>query len=197
MHKLRTIRHTVGATLALAVAAAAPATAQDHGEHDTDGPNVAALYAGDAGTLGDKFIELAGAMSADQYTWRPMEGVRSVSEVYMLMAAEFYMVPSAWGAKAPEGIEAGPQLFQSLSTVTAKADVARHLDKSVAYYKQALGSLTNEDLHRTVTFFGRERPLISVLVMMTGDMHEHLGQAIAYARMNHVVPPWTARQNQN
>ena len=26
------------------------------------------------------------------------------------------------------------------------------------------------------------------------DMHEHLGQAIAYARMNGVVPPWTARQ---
>jgi hypothetical protein len=23
------------------------------------------------------------------------------------------------------------------------------------------------------------------------DMHEHLGQLIAYARTNHVVPPWS------
>jgi hypothetical protein len=24
-----------------------------------------------------------------------------------------------------------------------------------------------------------------------GDLHEHLGQMIAYARMNHIVPPWS------
>jgi hypothetical protein len=24
-----------------------------------------------------------------------------------------------------------------------------------------------------------------------GDLHEHLGQLIAYARMNRVVPPWS------
>jgi hypothetical protein len=30
----------------------------------------------------------------------------------------------------------------------------------------------------------------SVAVAMN-DMHEHLGQLIAYARTNHVVPPWS------
>jgi len=24
-----------------------------------------------------------------------------------------------------------------------------------------------------------------------GDLHEHLGQLIAYARTNHIVPPWS------
>ena len=24
-----------------------------------------------------------------------------------------------------------------------------------------------------------------------GDLHEHLGQLIAYARMNQIVPPWS------
>jgi hypothetical protein len=28
-------------------------------------------------------------------------------------------------------------------------------------------------------------------LMISGDMHEHLGQLIAYARMNNVVPPWS------
>ena len=35
------------------------------------------------------------------------------------------------------------------------------------------------------------------MLMVTGvghsvvDMHEHLGQLIAYARMNQIVPPWS------
>jgi hypothetical protein len=27
-------------------------------------------------------------------------------------------------------------------------------------------------------------------------MHEHLGQSIAYARMNTIVPPWTAKEQE-
>ena len=42
-----------------------------------------------------KFTELAGAMDADMYDWRPMDGVRTVSEVFMLIVAENYFVPSA------------------------------------------------------------------------------------------------------
>ena len=29
------------------------------------------------------------------------------------------------------------------------------------------------------------------ILMATGDMHEHLGQLIAYARANQIVPPWS------
>jgi uncharacterized damage-inducible protein DinB len=29
---------------------------------------------------------------------------------------------------------------------------------------------------------------------MANHMHEHLGQAIAYARVNGVVPPWSAKE---
>jgi len=35
-----------------------------------------------------------------------------------------------------------------------------------------------------------------VLFLIITDMHEHLGQMIAYARMNNVVPPWTAARAQ-
>ena len=47
-----------------------------------------------------------------------------------------------------------------------------------------------------VRIFGQEGVLQESLLAVVGDMHEHLGQAIAYARMNEVVPPWTARQQQ-
>jgi hypothetical protein len=31
----------------------------------------------------------------------------------------------------------------------------------------------------------------SALMILLPDQHEHLGQSIAYARMNGVVPPWS------
>jgi len=33
-----------------------------------------------------------------------------------------------------------------------------------------------------------------VIFLILSDAHEHLGQAVAYARMNGIVPPWTAAQ---
>jgi hypothetical protein len=30
-----------------------------------------------------------------------------------------------------------------------------------------------------------------MVLLVAGDMHEHLGQLIAYARMNQIVPPWS------
>ncbi len=44
-----------------------------------------------------------------------------------------------------------------------------------------------------MSFFGAERSLGEGFYLMASDMHEHLGQAIAYARMNHVVPPGVSR----
>ncbi len=49
-------------------------------------------------------------------------------------------------------------------------------------------------MNETIQMFGQERTVQEALFLIVGDMHEHLGQAIAYARMNEVVPPWTARQ---
>ena len=38
---------------------------------------------------------------------------------------------------------------------------------------------------------GQPRSAIEASLMIGGDLHEHLGQLIAYARMNNVVPPWS------
>ena len=151
-------------------------------------------YVADLETMQTKFQELAGAMDATQYDWRPMEGVRSVSEVFMLIVAENYVVPAAWGAEAPEGITVSPALFGSLAETTDKADVVSQLERSAAYMLQVVGNLTDEQMDDTIQMFGQDRAVQAALFLIVGDMHEHLGQAIAYARMNEIVPPWTARQ---
>jgi hypothetical protein len=38
---------------------------------------------------------------------------------------------------------------------------------------------------------GQERTTPEIVLFVAGDMHEHLGQLIAYARMNRIVPPWS------
>ena len=170
--------------------------AQEHQEgHDADGSMT--HYNADFDQMASKFVELAEAMPADQYSWRPMEGVRSVSEVFMLIVAENYVVPSAWGVGAPEGTPGGMEAFSTLAEVTDKAEVVRHLRESSAHFQHAVGSLDAEKMQSEIEFFGRTRSVMEAVYLIAGDMHEHLGQAIAYARMHEVVPPWTARQQAN
>ena len=143
----------------------------------------------DLEAMQSKFTELAGAMESDQYSWCPMEGVRSVSEVYMLIATENYFLPSIWGDEAAEGAVT----WQTMNAVTDKYAVLEHLETSFTYCMESIRGLSDEQLSKKIEFFGRERTVAEALYAMTGDMHEHLGQAIAYARSNHVVPPWSAQ----
>ena len=181
----------LGLAVGITVIAAGPVMAQGSASV------MRAQYLSDFETMQTKFQELAGAMEADSYDWRPMEGVRSVSEVFMLIAAENYVVPAAWGAAPPDGITPGFALFQELpANVTDKGDVVAALEKSAAYLLDAIGSLSDAQMEETIQMFGQEGVLQASLLLVVGDMHEHLGQAIAYARMNKVVPPWSARQGQ-
>ncbi len=189
----KTVRSRIGGLLAalLLVLTAIPVSAQMY----ADGPDgdLKAQYLIDIEAMETKFLALAGAMDAESYTWSPMEGVRSVSQVFMLMAGECYVIPNAWNAEPSEElgkVEVG--LFNEFAQITDKEMVLEHLRNGFTYYKEVINALTEEDMARTITFFGADRTVQESLFLMSGDMHEHLGQAIAYARANHVVPPWSA-----
>src|SRR3954453_17903383 len=96
-----TIRRLV-ATFSLAslvCLAASPVHAQDAISKDTAAA-VKASFLNDLEALRGKFVGLAEAFPQDKYTWPPMEGVRSVSEVLMLAAFEGYsFIPSSFGGK--------------------------------------------------------------------------------------------------
>ncbi|MDP6609256.1 MAG: DinB family protein [Vicinamibacterales bacterium] len=163
---------------------AVPATAQSAGD-------LRAQYVADLETMQSKFNGLAGAMDADMYGWQPMDGVRTVSEVFMLIVAENYVVPAAWGAAPPDGITPSGAMFRELASVTDKAEVQKQLADSYTYMLDAVGNISDAQMSETIQMFGSERTVQASLFMIVGDMHEHLGQAIAYARSNEVVPPWS------
>ena len=54
--------------------------------------------------------------------------------------------------------------------------------------------LNDADLEKPIKMFGYDTTHRGALMTALNHLHEHLGQSIAYARMNGVVPPWSARE---
>ena len=139
----------------------------------------------------EKIMALANAVPEEKYSWRPAEGVRSVGEVYMHIVSANCYFPTLIGMKPPEGFS------QELDkTVTKKADIITWLKKSFDQSRKAITTASDEALAKKVDFFGTETTGEGALMIMVTHMHEHLGQSIAYARSNGIVPPWSAKQNQ-
>lgn len=134
-----------------------------------------------------KYIALAEAIPADKYTWRPAEGVRSVSEVLLHMAGANYFLPRVYGTAPPEGFRA--QGFET--STTDKEEVLRHLRASFTHLHNTVANAP-ADAEATHPWFGGQSLSNRAIGMsIVAHMGEHLGQLIAYARMNGVRPPWS------
>ncbi len=142
-----------------------------------------AAYAADAGNLGRKFSALAGAM-AGKYDWRPMEGVRSVSDVFNLMLRENGMLTRVLENGTMQG-------GAKLEPINDPAKMQDALQASYDALQKTIRGMSASQMMEPVKMFGREMTKEAALRMLLADQHEHLGQSIAYARMNHVVPPWS------
>ena len=133
----------------------------------------------------EKIVSLAEQTPVDRFGWRPAPGVRSMSEVYMHVAGGNYFLATYIGAKAPS------RNGDMETKVTAKADVIAELKKSFQHLRNAVSATSDADLEKPVKLFGNQTTYRGVEMTMLSHLHEHLGQAIAYARMNGVVPPWS------
>lgn len=131
----------------------------------------------------DKILELAEGTPADKYTWRPAPDVRSVSEVYMHIAGSNYILATFLGTQPPKRTE------DMEKKITRKAEVVAELKASFEHLRSA--AARTEDLEKQVKMFGGSTSHRGVMITILSHLHEHLGQSIAYGRMNGVVPPWS------
>ena len=153
---------------------------------------VRAEFLNELKTQEDKFVSLAQAIPADKYTWRPAEGVRSISEVFLHVAAANFNLPKLIGVAPPPGFKV--QGFDK--STTDKTKITQSLQDAFAHMRQAVVSMPDSDLEKQVDLFGGKYTYRGVLLFILRHNAEHLGQAIAYARMNGVVPPWTEEQQE-
>ena len=182
-------RTALALILALAAALALPAVAEHHEAEKAEMPEPTGYLAdfkGDFEFSNGRILQLAEAIPADKYGWRPAEGVRSVSEVFVHVAGANYFFANQFGVGMPDGFG-----MDAEQKITAKDDVIATLKASQEHIHKAIGNAASIDLDEKVNMFGRERSKRSILMIVSGHGHEHLGQAIAYARSNGVVPPWS------
>jgi len=139
-----------------------------------------------------RFARLAQAVPAEKYTWRPAEGVRSIGEVYNHIVAANYGLARALGTPPPAGFDPKAIMVNSAD----KAKTVQALKESFAHFRQAVISVSDADLDKPLKMFGQQTTYRGAFIMITGHTGEHLGQSIAYARMNGIVPPWTEEQQQ-
>jgi uncharacterized damage-inducible protein DinB len=160
---------------ALAVALMAPlAQAQP--------PGIQAAFAKDAGTLSEKFTGLARVM-AGKYDWKPGPGVRSVADVFNLIVKENGLLAGVLSGTPNTGASPAP--------ITDPEKMQEALKTSYLNLQKAIAAVSDNDLQTTVKLFGRDWTKQDALMHVLEDQHEHLGQSIAYARSNGVVPPWS------
>ena len=143
---------------------------------------IQAAFGDDAGTLSKKFTGLARVM-AGKYDWKPGQGVRSVSDVFNLIVEENGLLADALSGTPNTGAPPAP--------ITDPGKMQDALKASYANLQKAIAGLSDNDLQTHAKLFGEDMTKQGALMLILEDQHEHLGQSIAYARSNGVVPPWS------
>jgi uncharacterized damage-inducible protein DinB len=144
-------------------------------------------YAGEWRHVSRQLVALAEAIPSEKYSWRPGPGVRSTSEVVMHIAITNFDLLSVTGSEMPAALKSS----NAEKTITQKAEVIDWLKRSLDAVKNAHAGLTPADLQRKVTVDNRSATVDAVYLRIIIHNNEHMGQLVAYARMNGIVPPWS------
>lgn len=146
---------------------------------------------GNLSYLSGQVAMLAQAIPADKYSWTPEPGVRSVAEVLAHIISANYFFGSKLGGKIPEGVKM-ETLEKDLKT---KEALATELKRSYEVIIGAIKNCPDAALAQKVEFpFPGDFTGMSAALIALGHTNEHLGQLIAYSRMNDITPPWSAKK---
>lgn len=181
-------RVCLGVATALLLAGVVPVLAQQ-AQHAGQRPESGyrAEFLQDFDMRAERVLALAEAFPQELYTWRPGEGVRSVSEVLLHVAAGGYGLMRFGGVEPPAGFE--PQGFEQ--STTEKAQIIQELRRAFDHVRQAAAALPEDEEAQAGWFGGSNITQRHLAARVNGHMGEHLGQLIAYARTNDIVPPWS------
>lgn len=142
-----------------------------------------------------KLVGLAEAIPESAYDWRPAEGVRSVAELLKHVAADNWLIGGIPGTPPPAASGIDPADYRTAGAYEArdldKAAILADLRASFDFFEGVVRATSAEDLPATSQVFGSPMTRQQLWLLAVTHLHEHLGQGIAYARSNGVVPPWS------
>jgi uncharacterized damage-inducible protein DinB len=144
-------------------------------------------YDGEWRHVSNQLVALAEAFPADKYVWRPAPRVRSTSEVFMHIAIANFALLHATGPSMPADLTS----INMEKTISAKPQVIAWLKRSLDAVKGARANLKPSDLSRQVKYEGVDATVDGMYLRIIVHANEHMGQLVAYARVNGIVPPWS------
>jgi uncharacterized damage-inducible protein DinB len=177
--KLSRLVHVVAGTL-LVLALARSAAAQVPA-------GVGEGWLGEFDHVSRQLLQLAEATPDDKFAWRPAPGVRSIAEVYMHIAVANQFLLTQAGAKA--SVDLATLGKNPERSITDKAGVIKFLKDSVDAVRTGYQT---SDRQKKVQLFKKDVTAGDVFLRLLVHNNEHMGQAVAYARMNGITPPWSA-----
>lgn len=140
-----------------------------------------------------KLMALASAVPAGKLGWRPMEGTRSFREVFAHIAAEGNTETAMFGRPLPAGSVADFDAEEARLKKLPDDQVIAIMDRAMQSLVATLGSLSRGKINTPIQYYGQSTLPRVATTYTLNDLHEHLGQLVAYARMNQIVPPWSKK----
>src|SRR5580700_2298230 len=145
-------------------------------DHTAPSYDMKAQSLADLQAVQKKFVDLASAIPADKFTWRPSEDSRSFAEVFLHVAGERYGILGLMGATPPAGYDR--KTFEK--STTDKAKIIEELNKSWEYTQKTIQGMANSDFAKLLPKLGPDANEGDVIYILVADAHEHLGQLVAY-----------------
>ena len=179
---------SVGAMSASAQAAQAGQATDTAADHTAPSYDMKAQSVLDLQGVQKKMVDLANAIPAEKFTWRPSPDSRSFAEVFLHVAGERYQILALGGAVPPADFN-GKTYEKS---TTDKAKIVAELNTTWDFAQKTINGMSNADFAKLLPKLGPQANAGDVVYILVADAHEHLGQLVAYARVNGIVPPWTA-----
>jgi uncharacterized damage-inducible protein DinB len=178
---------SLGLSIGVPGASAQNSDAAASADHTSPSYDMKAQSLFDLQAVQKKFVDLANALPADKFNWRPSPDSRSFAEVFLHVAGERYGILALMGVPPPAGFDG--KTFEK--STTDRARIVEELDKSWDFAQKAINGMTNADFAKLLPKLGPQANAGDVIYILVADAHEHLGQIVAYARENGIVPPWT------
>jgi hypothetical protein len=140
-----------------------------------------------------KFMALAKAVPTDKLAWRPMEKTRSFREVFAHVAAEGNAETAMFGRPLPPGSLADFDAEEARLQKLPDDQLIAAMDRAMGSLSATLGGLSRATINAPIKYYGQSTLPRVAATYTLNDLHEHLGQVVAYARMNTIVPPWSRK----
>lgn len=182
-----------GRLVAMLVVAASPLVAA-RGFAQEPGDPMAAAVARPFTMIERSFVDLADAMPAERYGFKPTKGefkeTRTFGEQVKHVACANFAFFNEIEKKDPPAdcATGGP------SPAKTKAEIAAYLRESFEYAERVLGTMTSANaLEPAGGPYGGKSTRLGLTTLAVWHASDHYGQLVVYLRMNGIVPPASRR----